>query len=512
MKKVFAVILAVSLLCLCGCGTSDEVYVPTGNGLTWDEDYAGSVATQATEAPEQELILTYYPGETMNPYDCADFTNRALFPLLYQSLFVVDRDYQVEPMLCSTYTVSPDMTEYIFYIEENVNFSDGHILTAEDVCASLKAAKSSDVYKGRFLHVKSISLSEDGGVTITLDTPYENLPLILDIPIVRKDQVGEDHPSGTGPYTLDTASSSLRRRANWWCDTQLVVTAQTIPLLKAESPSQIRDAFQFDNLSLVCADPGSDRYADYRCDFELWDCENGIFLYLACSAGSTVFSNPQVRAAMTYAVDRDTLVDAYYRGFARSATLPASPQSPYYNQSLASRYAYDPVKFAQVINDQNLQGSTVKFLVNSDDTLRLRAARAIAGMLEECGLVVEMSELSGSDYTYALKTWDFDLYLGQTKLSATMDLTPFFATNGTVSWGGVNNVEAYTLSLQALENAGNYYTLHQTIMDNGLLCPVLFRSYAVYATRGTVSDLTPARDNIFYYSLGKTMEDALLQE
>ncbi len=71
---------------------------------------------------------------------------------------------------------------------------------------------------------------------------------------------------------------------------------------------------------------------------------------------------------------------------------------------------------------------------------------------------------------------------------------------------------AYNLCQQALENHGNYYTLHQTVMDNGLLCPVLFRSYAVYATRGLVTDLTPARDNIFYYQLDKTMEDALLKD
>jgi hypothetical protein len=89
-----------------------------------------------------------------------------------------------------------------------------------------------------------------------------------------------------------------------------------------------------------------------------------------------------------------------------------------------------------------------------------------------------------------------------------MDLSAFFHTYGELSWGGVDDVSAYSLSQQALENHGNYYTLHKRVMDNGLLCPVLFRSYAVYAARGAVSDLTPARDNVFYYSLGKTLENA----
>ena len=45
-------------------------------------------------------------------------------------------------------------------------------------------------------------------------------------------------------------------------------------------------------------------------------------------------------------------------------------------------------------------------------------------------------------------------------------------------------------------------------MDEGYLCPVLFRSYAVYAARGLVTNLQPARDNLFCYSIGRKLEDA----
>ena len=91
-----------------------------------------------------------------------------------------------------------------------------------------------------------------------------------------------------------------------------------------------------------------------------------------------------------------------------------------------------------------------------------------------------------------------------------MDLTAFFHETGALSYGGVDDAAAYALCLQALENYGNYYTLHKTIMDQGLICPVLFRSYAVYADRGLLTSLTPSRDNIFYYSIGKNMEKARL--
>ena len=508
MKRLLALTVCVCIL-LCGCSGQKGAYVPTGDGLNYEPDYTGPQNKPQTEETSQLLSLPYYAERSLNPYLCEDFTNRALLSLLYQSLFTTSRDYVVEPLLCKTYTVSKDLKTYTFYLEQ-ATFSDGAPLTTDDVVASLIAARESNYYKGRFLHVTEITATPDGGITLTLDTPLENLPLLLDIPIVKAAQVASDRPLGTGPYVLYTASGgeSLRKRADWWCNPQMAVTAETITLFAAKSTTHIRDQFEFSDLSLVCADPGSDRYADYRCDYELWDCENGIFLYLTTSRNSEVFTKDAVRIALTHAIDRDMLVEEFYRGFARSASLPASPLSPYYSQNLAERYRYDDLKFLEAVKSAGVEGSTVVFLVNSDDSLRLRVARSIAQMLTDCGLVVELKALSGNAYIDALKYRNFDLYLGQTRLSPNMDLSAFFATYGELSWGGVNDLGAYALSLQALENHGNYFTLHKLVMDQGLLCPILFRSYSIYADRGLLSSLTPARDNVFYYSLGKTLADA----
>ena len=511
MKRFLGLMLCLCLL-LSGCVRNKGAYIPTGDGLSYDEDYTGPQIKPPSQEKPQTLSLPYYAEQPLNPYLCEDFTNRALLTLLYQSLFVVDRDYVAEPQLCKNYVISKDMKSYTFYLEE-ATFSDGTTLTAEDVIASLTAARESNFYKGRFLHITEIVSTPDAGVTINLDTPYETLPLLLDIPIVKAAEVALDRPLGTGPYTIYTAANgeSLRRRSIWWCNPKMAITADTITLFAAKSTTQIRDQFEFSDLSLVCADPGSDRYADYRCDYELWDCENGIFLYLTTSRNSKIFTNDAVRIALTHAINRDALVEEHYRGFARSASLPASPLFPYYSQNLAERYKYDALKFTKVVKDSGLEGSTVVFLVNSDDSLRLRVARSIAQMLKDCGLVVEIKALRGNAYVEALKFRNFDLYLGQTRLSPNMDLSAFFATYGELSWGGVNDLGAYALSLQSLENHGNYFTLHKLVMDQGLLCPILFRSYSIFADRGLVSDLTPARDNVFYYSLGKTLESAQTQ-
>ena len=510
MKRVCALLLSAALAAgmLSGCKPDESPYIPTGDGLTWEDDI-----TPTSPVTEMDMSLPYFPERGLNPLKSSDYTNRNIFSLIYQGLFSVDAEYRVWPVLCKNYAVSKDMKVYTFYLEE-ATFPNGDRLTATDVAASLKAAMVSDVYKGRFGYVKAVDVTADGAVQITLETPYENFPMLLDVPIIQQAQLDAERPLGTGPYLYENYAGRLRlrRRTDWWCAAALPVTAEHIQLTEGKGPAQLRDEFEFSGLGLVTADPGSTSYVDYHSDYELWDSENGVFLYLGCNSASTVLSNQTVRAALTYAIDRDALVETYYRGFAYSAVLPASPQSPFYSNALAQKYSYDPQVLTQAVTDAGLVGAEVKLLVNTDDSVRLRMARSIAQMLSQSGLKVVTLERNTQAFLSNLKYRTYDLYLGQTRLSSNMDLSAFYDSTGSLNYGGMSNAALYGLCLDALANSGNYYTLHQKVLEDGKLCPLLFRSYAVYAQRGMFSDLTPSRDNVFFYHLGKTMEKARITQ
>lgn len=270
---------------------------------------------------------------------------------------------------------------------------------------------------------------------------------------------------------------------------------------EAESVVDVRDFFEFSDTGVVCTDPGSDWYTEYRCDYELWDCETGIFVYLGFNMYSGLFQNAAVRQAVLKGIDRQKLSDTYYRGFAFPTELPTSPNSPYYSATLAQNYAYDQAAFLNLMSANGVQGRTVYLLVNSDDSLRVRVAQEISNMLNACGLIVTVDARASDDFVDALDAGDYDLYLAQTKLSPNMDLSHFFSAEGELSYGGLANINYYTLCLKALENEGNAYTFYQTIMDEALLCPILFRGYAVYAARGLMTNLAPTRDNLFYYTI-----------
>lgn len=511
MGRLSAFLLIIVLICgLFGCGNEKSPYIPTGDGLQQ------AVTTRPTTPPsaQKDLTLAYYPDRSMNPFDCTDYVNRTFVDLLYQGLFTVDANYRVSPVLCKNYRVSRDMMTYIFYLED-ARFSDGSALTCADAAASLNYAKTSAFYAGRFGNLKAVTVTEDGGVQLQLTTPYENLPLLLDVPIVKADQVRQERPLGTGPFFYESYEGKtwLRRSQSWWCQAAFPISTDYIALREAVSSSQLRDEFELSDLGMVVADPGSVTYADFHSSSEeLWSYESGVFLYLACNAKSSVFSHSAIRQALTYAIDRSGLCAQYYRGFATPTVLPVSPNNPLYQSGLAAKVTYDPQRLTQSVTAAQLENTSVVLLVNANDGIRLRVARSIAAKLNECGLKVTTSELQGTAYTNALKNGKFDLHLGQTKLSANGDLSAFFATKGALNYGGLGDPLKYNLCMDAMANAGNFYTLYQQILNDGQLCPLLMRSYAVYSKRGVMSALEPSRDHVFYYDLGRTMEQALLPE
>lgn len=517
MKRKLALFLAALTLIslLWGCADSgDTPYLPTGNGLTWDDPADGPGITEPEEI-EQELTTVYTPDSTYNPYFSTDLNNRTWLSLIYQGLFAGDSSYVAHPILCESYWMSQDMQSYVFYLRSDATFSDGTPVTLEDVQASLKFAMDSDMYRGRFSHVSQIYLAHDS-ITVELDTPCADFLLLLDVPILKQNELESAQPLGSGPFRMDHAASGMRlvKVGTWWAEDEatLAFTGSAITLKEAESPMQVRDDFERADVDLVCADPGDPDYAAYRCDFELWDCETGGFLYLAVNMNSWIFGNSTIRWALTHALNRNAIVEEFYHGYARSATLAASPLSPYYDTILAARYDYDPEVFNQAVADAGLVGSQVRLLVNAADAQRVTIARRIEAMLETSGLAVEVVAYTGDDYRYTLTVKNYDLHLGKTTLSPNMDLSAFFTGSGTLSFGGIANSRLYALCVDALANRGNYYNLHKELADDGRLVPILFETCAVYGERGAVSTLSPSRGNVFCYDLDLDAADVRLEQ
>lgn len=505
-KQITAILLAMILLLssFSGCQPAATMEQPTTEPLQTQ-----TLSADEAEAQQAEFGLSYVDEYGFNPYTCTCITNRPVISLVFESLFVVNEKFQPEPLLCDKFSVSEDSTSYLIKLREEARFSDGSPVTANDVVTSLRAASNSAYYGSRFHFVRSFTAYNETTVKIDLYTPYETLPLLLDVPICKEGTEKDKRPVGSGPYRLLSSKQYLYRVEDWWQDGSTAVNDKYIRLQAAQTPIAVRDSFEFGTTNLVLADPNSAASVGYRCDYELWNCNTTAMQYLGFNTARGIFSNASLRSRVTWLIDRETICAQIYHGFAYPASLPCSPQSMLYDKEIAERYAYDPNSFAQWRRETTLDvNAKAEILVWSADYSRVELANFIAGTLTTYGIQTEVTAVDYTAYKRRLKNGEFDLFLGEVRLSNDFDLTEFFSADGDLNFGSLTNNTAYDKAVQMLANSGNAYALYEQVMENGLLCPILFKSYAVMVTRGELAVLKPAIDNVFHLPGGRTLADA----
>lgn len=478
-----------------------------------EETLASEDVTEET-VPEEEIRdakfgLAYVKGYGFNPYSCTCLTNRPIISLVFESLFIVNEDFQPEPVLCDKFGVSEDGLTYLISLRTDARFSDGSPVTAQDVVTSLKAASDSDYYGDRFRFVKSFSVFDDKTVKIELYTPYETFPLLLDVAICKSGTQNDAKPIGSGPFRMLATDLYMRRVLDWWQGTYSIIEGEYIKLQETEKPLDVRDSFEFGTTNLVLADPNSASSVGYRCDYELWNCNTTVMQYLGFNTIRGAFANRELRRALTWLIDRETVCSKLYNGFAVAASLPCSPHCGLYDTELASRYAYSPQDFAEWRKTSGLPaGTQAELVVWSSDYARVELANFIADALAPYGIEIRITAVDYEQYKDRLRNGNFDLFIGEVRLSNDFDLTQFFSGNGTLNFGAITDSAAYSLGLKTLANSGNSYDLYEEVMELGLICPVLFKAYAVMVTRGTLSSLQPAVDSVFHLPGGRTLADA----
>ena len=345
------------------------------------------------------------------------------------------------------------------------------------------------------------------GVDFFLDTPYQNLALLLDIPIIKSGTKDEVSPPGTGPYEF--AETKLTRCKNWWRDTPPLVDFDEIALTVSSTAADVRDNFEYQKVNMVLTDPNSSAFAGFHNDFELWNEETTIMQYIGYNMNSPVFSNYGLRGAIPFAIAREQLVGQTLGGFAVASTLPCSPNSRYYDVKLANNFAYDTGSYYDQLASASVEDATGDgildlyvpskgysvpvegtMIVCSSSYIRVQAANEVARMLNSLGFNITVKSMEYSEYKQALLQGNFDLYYGEVRLSPNFDLSPFFGATGTLNYGDLADSTMMNLCSMALVNSGNTYNLYKRVCERGYITPILFKSYALYTTRGAVTEPT----------------------
>ena len=517
MKKLLALLLCLCFL-LSSCGKNPEHTDPNTTEPTEESSELSGDASEESEeqigkVPDESFGLSYLPQYGLNPYTCTATVNRALFSLMYESLFVVTQDFTASPVLCKSFESTAGGTLYRFKLLDDAEFSDGTALSSEDVKVSLQEASKSPLYSARLAHIDSILTPDSQTVELILDTPYENFALMLDVPIVKASTIADTHPLGTGAYYIER--QTLYSNPHWWKAEHGVLSATQIRLSSAKESNDLRNQFEFGGTDLVYCDPNSTAAIGFRCDYEIWEAPTTIMHYIGFNLQRGWFIDEAFRRSVTYILDRDRYANEAYGGFAVPTSLACSPYSPLYDEQLAEKYDFAPAKFQTALNASGIltspqyEGYSGVLLVCLDDPARVKLANTICKTFNDAGLAMTVNALEKKQYETALENKAYDLYIGEIRLTADFNLTSLLKNTQSTQFSTVSTAGLIALCEGALANSGSYSELYRKLLEAAPICPMVFKSYAVYVTRGEISNNTPGVDLVFHdHTTERTLADA----
>lgn len=501
-KRFFALLTAAAMVfSLSACQSPSPA---DSSGSTSASSASSASSSEAAPTVPEELppfALAIYPEFSLHPVLSTNRANLTLSSLLYEPLFTLDEQFQPVKVLCGDYSVSPDKLVWTFQLQSGVTFSNDTPLTGTIVASSLDLARQpGSRYAQRLRDVVSIQGTQNS-VIITLNRPNGRLPALLDIPIALD---GSEHPAGTGPYILSGSEEEmeLSARQDWWQKGSVTLPAQQIPLHTIEKNEELSFAFDAGDVSLVDVDLLSTDTHGYSSSCETWDYDTTDLLYLGFNTQKGVFRTPEVRRAISHAIDRESVTQNVFATHAVPAALPVHPNSPLYDQALAKTLNFDPLLVTDQLQKANAQGRELTMIVNAENYAKVGTAQMISYQLQAAGISVKLQKLPFEDYQNALTSGSFDLYIGEVILTADFDLSPLLAADGPMNYGGWSHPEAwltYSLKAAPAENIpASAAPLLKLIAEDVPIAAIAFKNGSVLTQRGRLTGLTPVRGNVFY--------------
>jgi peptide/nickel transport system substrate-binding protein len=294
-----------------------------------------------------ELVLAI-GSEPEDGFDPTTGWGRYGSPLFQSTLLEYDEAFNINNDLAENFQVQEDGMVWTVDLKEDVTFSDGELLTADDVVFTFQTAKES----GSIIdlnNVDRIEALDDHTVQFTLKEPQSTfIYLLVSIGIVPEhayDHQYRENPVGSGPYQL----------VQWDKGQQMIVEAN--PAYYGETPSfnKLTILFLEEDTAMAAAQAGevdvaltTPAYADQEIDgmelVRLPSVDNiGVmFPYVPAGdeteeghpIGNDVTADTAIRKAINLAVDREALVEGVLEGYGRPAYTVAD-QLPWWNPETA---------------------------------------------------------------------------------------------------------------------------------------------------------------------------------
>ncbi len=428
------------LISFVGCSDSED----TSSGTIADSE-------QQTEEIKKgkSISLLFCDSDTLNPYTAQTEINRQLCRLIFEPLVKTDNEFN--PVLCVAKSVKIKGKKCYVKLK-NIKFSDGSALRARDVVYSFNLAKDSKTYYGyKLYNIESVKASSSNEVVFSMKKKDPYCKNVLDFPIIKAesdkltDSDGVVLPTiGSGRYVPKQDYSKLTLNKKYYGKKGSI---KTITLQVAPDAESIAHCIEIGAADMYYTDISDGNIIRMSADKYSINLNNLVYIGINSSYG--MLKEEALRHAISSALDRKAICS-----------------NSYYNNAIAATGFFNPV-WSETASVQNIQitannkitvenlaeigynnldsegyyvnssGNRLNFtlLVNSDNRVRVSAAKRIAQQLSNAGIRITVIERKYSEYLKLLKSGNFQLYLGEVNVTPNMDLTRLVSPKSSAVYG-----------------------------------------------------------------------------
>jgi peptide/nickel transport system substrate-binding protein len=396
---------------------------------------AQGTSSSSAATPKRGGHITIARIEDSTSFDKTNvFQNESIWlaEQINESLYEAGNDGKtLKPWLATSYTKSKDGKTYTFKLRKGVKFSNGKPMTAADVKFSIDDARAQAKGWG-YLDAAIKSIDAPDPSTVVFNLKFRWAPFVADIAlfangIIPKDFGGETrkafykHPVGTGPFMWDKRvvgqSVTFKRNPYYWQKGKPYLDSVTWTFVTDENTRELQlrggqiqvDEFPpFNSIDKLKKASGitMSLFPSTRTD------------YLGMNELYPPLKDAHVRRAISYAIDRASIVKSVLFGYGTPANSFLPPQVPYYDKN-AGGLQYDMTKAkAEMAKSKYPKGFKVQLLVGAGAQVENTIGQILQSALKELGIIVtfktedtstEFNDIQANKHQLAFSYWTMDI-------------------------------------------------------------------------------------------------------
>lgn len=472
------------------------------------------ITTKVNEGIAKEITLGVAEFDTMNPVLSQNKHIQEISKIIFEPLLELDKEYKIQKCLAKDWAKTSETT-YLVKIRDDIKWSNGTQLMVEDVIFTIETLKKvASIYASNVQNITNVEKVDNETIKITLnqENPFFEYNLIF--PIINKVNYEQNNiPIGTGKYKIvqEISSQIVLNKNEHYSREEL--TLEKITISKYENLAELYNAFKLGKIDVITTD--NINIEDYigTIGYNVQEVAGRKFEFLALNTKNSILSNPEVRNAISHAINKENIVNTLYNNKYKITNYPLDYGSWLkggdgdfsYNPDLAKKileengWQFKYNKWQKTVN-YSTKKLSFKIVVQASNQTRITVAEMLKTDLEAIGIKVSLIKVNDSQYQKYLQNKNYDSIIMETTMSISPNLETYFGKSNYANFSNeeLDNLMNEVKNITREELLKEKYTRIREIFNEQIPYIGLYSSYYCVASNWSLRGSIPANwYNIF---------------